>query len=189
MSLKLLPHVREIYGVDISDAMLAVFGNKLQGQGNAQNISANKLDIFDSQARSSLEGQFDVVVTLLAYHHIEDIATTTKTLAQFLRPGGKLVVVDFVKDGRGVHTHASDEECAKESIHYRAGIDKSTLKDCFNKAGLTDNKELDILVDLWVPEADVKDTHSGNTSETRTTDGRAERRVISDLVLVHGQQN
>lgn len=67
----------------------------------------------------------------MAYHHFEDVGKMTKTLAGFLKPGGKLIASDFRADG---------EEVRKEhaQIVVRQGMAEDVMRDAFAGAGLTD---------------------------------------------------
>ena len=66
----------------------------------------------------------------MAYHHFEDVGKVSKTLAGFLKRGGKLIVSDF---------HAESGEIRKDFAHVVAhvhGMSKDGMRDAFAGAGL-----------------------------------------------------
>ncbi len=87
---------------------------------------------FDSPALAAHE--VDIVLIVDTYHHIEDRISYFKSVRQGLKPGGKLVVIDFFKEeapvGPPVKMKMSEEQVASE-LH-KAGfqsidIDVETL--------------------------------------------------------------
>ncbi len=94
----------------------------------------------------------------MAYHHLEDIAASTRTLVGFLKPGGHLMVCDIA--------HATDErEIIPEAFHkvvsHSHGISEAEIRATFEGAGLEDfvfkalvkAKVHGAQVDLFVAEA------------------------------------
>lgn len=53
------------------------------------------------EERASAAGEVDVVVSLMAVHHVADLARTLRLLREQLRPGGTLAIVDLEKDVDG----------------------------------------------------------------------------------------
>jgi SAM-dependent methyltransferase len=93
----LLPHVKKVVGVDISQGMIDVFDQKVAQSDNKEKIHALCIDIMsipESEIPEELKN-VDVVVCSMAYHHIDNIDHTTKVLASLLKKGGHLLVVDL----------------------------------------------------------------------------------------------
>ncbi|CAK8992695.1 unnamed protein product [Durusdinium trenchii] len=79
---------RKVVGVDTSEGMLQVMEDK---------IAAAELQSKMSIARrlGPHLGDFDLIVSMLAIHHVVDCGLQIKELCKHLAPGGRLVVVDF----------------------------------------------------------------------------------------------
>ena len=71
------------------------------------------------------EGELDRVLTVNTYHHFTHPAAMLEGLREALRPGGELVVVDFVRD-----PERSDEWVLE---HVRAG--RATVREEIEAAG------------------------------------------------------
>ena len=73
-----------VTGIDVSDGMLALAKQRLGGDAD--------LHLVDLRDRLPFgEGVFDVVVSSLVLHYLEDWAPTLAELRRVLRPGGRLV--------------------------------------------------------------------------------------------------
>ncbi|KAJ7611695.1 S-adenosyl-L-methionine-dependent methyltransferase [Roridomyces roridus] len=98
----LAPYCKSIVGVDISQAMVDFYNEKVHNQGiPPEEMRAVCADL--KGEISELDGQkFDVIVCSAAYHHLESIDDTTRVLSFFLKPGGCLLVVDFMKSDQPV---------------------------------------------------------------------------------------
>ena len=105
----LLPHVTQIRGIDISEAMVAEYNRraKLAGltmeRGSA--VRGNLLAEYESGTPDPALDQadlfnFDIAIVDMAFHHIEHTELATKKLVEQLVPGsGVLVIVDFCPHG------------------------------------------------------------------------------------------
>ncbi|KAJ7169438.1 hypothetical protein C8R46DRAFT_1088751 [Mycena filopes] len=78
---------------------------------------------------SELDGQkFDVITCSAAYHHFESITAITRTLAFFLKPGGCLLVADFMK--------SAEVEPVPEDVPNKEGFTEEDIRGAFAGAGL-----------------------------------------------------
>ena len=97
------PHVREVVGVDLTDAPLAI-AEKTRQERNLENVRFQKGDAnqlpFD-------DNTFDLVVCRLAVHHFADPKWVIDEMARVCRPGGKVAVEDLVSS-----------EVAERAEHY-----------------------------------------------------------------------
>jgi SAM-dependent methyltransferase len=109
--------------------MVAAYNDRATASGlpSAQ-ISAVVGDIFAAEPPVALAGPdyfgFDIAVVNAAYHHFDDVLLCTKRLAERLRPGGVLVICDFLQGpgmdvfhgnveghGHGEHGHNHGSHC------------------------------------------------------------------------------
>ena len=113
--------VGNITAVDISEAMLEKLSAKPELQGKVTTICQ---DI----TQQPLDRQFDVIVSAMAMHHVEDTDNLVKTFAAHLKPRGKVALADLdTEDGT---FHPEDAEGV-----YHAGFDRDAMKSLLAKNG------------------------------------------------------
>ncbi|KAF7298400.1 Methyltransf-25 domain-containing protein [Mycena kentingensis (nom. inval.)] len=87
-----------LWGVDISQGMVDEFNKRVAEEGiDGEKMRAQRVSELKAEGTGSELGdaKFDVIFSSVAFHHIQDLVSTTRTLATFLNPGGVLLVVDF----------------------------------------------------------------------------------------------
>jgi 2-polyprenyl-3-methyl-5-hydroxy-6-metoxy-1,4-benzoquinol methylase len=111
LGLELARDVGSMVLAEPSDGMLAVAREKL-ANGEPANVTAIPFDI---QAGSQGMGPFDLAVSLLVLHHVEDTAAALRTIHDLLDPGGRIALLDldsedgtFHDDPEGIHHHGFD---------------------------------------------------------------------------------
>jgi SAM-dependent methyltransferase len=77
------------------------------------------------------DGQFDVVVSRFAFHHIDDVARAASEMARVAKPGGTVAVIDMV-DGGARH---NELERLRDPSHTRA-LPESELLSVLVSAGV-----------------------------------------------------
>jgi 2-polyprenyl-3-methyl-5-hydroxy-6-metoxy-1,4-benzoquinol methylase len=88
--------VHKIVAVDISSAML----NKLKSKTELQ----DKVEVACQDIMSNpLNMQFDLIVSALALHHVENTDGLIKTFAAHLKTGGKIALSDLDKEDGNFH--------------------------------------------------------------------------------------
>jgi predicted methyltransferase len=96
-TLRLAHHVGSsgrVYAVDISRDMIA----EVTRRASAANL-ANVTPTLAGPADPLLPpGSLDLVFVCDTWHHVEDRVAYARTVARALKPGGRLVIVDFRKD-------------------------------------------------------------------------------------------
>lgn len=86
--------------------MVSTFNNRMQDAGlSSDRVHAIKGDLFDkaNPTPSELSGaewhNFDVATVGFGFHHFEDVVYAAKQLKERVRPGGVLVINDFLEGG------------------------------------------------------------------------------------------
>lgn len=104
----LFPYVSTLRGIDISDGMVEKYNHAARSQGlSEQQMYAVQGDLLSptttsASANSKLQGadffNFSIIVISMALHHIEHPQELIKKLVGRLRPGGAIVVIDWVPE-------------------------------------------------------------------------------------------
>ena len=122
------PRVERGIGVDMSREMLALARANLQ-KADLRNCQVRRGDMY--QLPFSDES-FDGIVIHQVLHFAEDPAEAIAEAGRALRPGGRLVVVDFAPH--------SEEMLRQEHAHRRLGFADSEVNRWFELAGLSPDK-------------------------------------------------
>jgi demethylmenaquinone methyltransferase/2-methoxy-6-polyprenyl-1,4-benzoquinol methylase len=83
---------RRIVGIDISGQMLELGRKKVEKEGVSQII---ELQLADSEAINFPENSFDAVTVAFGVRNFEHLENGLKEMLRVLKPGGKLVVLEF----------------------------------------------------------------------------------------------
>ena len=115
--------VSQITAVDISEAMLEKLAAKPELKDKVHIVCQ---DI----TRQPLDTKFDVIVSAMAMHHVEDTAHLVKTFALHLAPGGQVALADL--DSEDGTFHPADVEGV-----YHHGFDRDALQKILEQNGFT----------------------------------------------------
>ncbi|MDX8382206.1 MAG: class I SAM-dependent methyltransferase [Ghiorsea sp.] len=118
------PHVKSITAVDISPAMLAKLAEKPEFKGKAVTVCQDILE-------QPLDTKFDLIISAMAMHHVEDTDKMIQTFASHLNAAGMVALADLDKEDGSFHP------ADIEGVHH-AGFDQDTLKVKFEHAGFKD---------------------------------------------------
>jgi demethylmenaquinone methyltransferase/2-methoxy-6-polyprenyl-1,4-benzoquinol methylase len=84
----------KVTGVDISEGMLDVGRRKLEAKGLSNRI---QLELGDSENLPFADNEFDAVTASFGVRNFENLEKGLTEMRRVLRPGGKLVVLEFSK--------------------------------------------------------------------------------------------
>ena len=111
---------------DTSEGMRSVIHDKIAAGAITD---ATVWDI-DLETADPPDAQFDLIVTVMTLHHIDDIDTVLSRFHQLLTSDGYLCVVDLEHDEHGAF-HGPDAE-----VHH--GFERAALTHSLQSAGFTD---------------------------------------------------
>jgi ubiquinone/menaquinone biosynthesis C-methylase UbiE/DNA-binding transcriptional ArsR family regulator len=118
------PEIERGLGLDLSHDMLALARARLDRAG-LRHCSVRQGDIYDLALPKD---SFDVVIIHQVLHFLDDSARAIAEAARVLRPGGRLLVVDFAPH--------DFEFLRDEHAHRRLGFAPETVTQWLNAAGL-----------------------------------------------------
>lgn len=99
VTLRLQPLVRTIVGADSSPGMLGVLTSKT-AQQRLTNVQTRLVDL---EKGGALEGKFNLVVSSMTLHHVQDTARLFKQWYDLLLPEGVLAVADLDTEDGSFH--------------------------------------------------------------------------------------
>jgi len=142
------PQIERGLGIDLSLDMLLLARDRLERAG-LKNCSVRQGDIYDLPLGND---SFDVVILHQVLHFLDDGARAIREAARVLRPGGRLLVVDFAPH--------EQEFLREQYAHRRLGfmpetvsqwITASRLEPVMHKQlGPEPGSEVKIAVSLWL---------------------------------------
>jgi ubiquinone/menaquinone biosynthesis C-methylase UbiE len=118
------PLAERVVGVDQSHAMLNVARARLERAG-VRNAQLRQGDIY---ALPVERNRYDLVVIHRVLHYLDDPGRAVREAARIIRPGGRLIVVDFAP-----HTH---EFMREQHAHRRLGFAAAEIADFMREADL-----------------------------------------------------
>nr|XP_036580878.1 methyltransferase domain-containing protein [Colletotrichum truncatum]KAF6788950.1 methyltransferase domain-containing protein [Colletotrichum truncatum] len=123
-------------GIDISENMVAVYNARAENQGlSAAEMRAYQGDLTDPSdpdpaAFSGAEFRdFDVAGVGLGFHHFDDPKLSAKRLVERLRPGGVLIILDFLPHEKMHHGLP-----AAHTVKHH-GFSEEEMRGIFEQAG------------------------------------------------------
>lgn len=114
-------------GIDQSQPMLAVARANLEaaGEGGGRDVQVRHGDV---HAIALPPASFDLVTIHQVLHFLDDPHRAVREAARMLRPGGRLLIVDFAPHGL--------EFLRSHHAHRRLGFDHATVEGWIHDAGL-----------------------------------------------------
>ena len=139
-------HATEYIGVDLSEGMVQAYNTRFQPTPeHKQDFTAHAVigNLLEATAPTHLDSaeyfNFDLAMVGVGFHHFSDVQLATDRLTERLKPGGVLMIVDFLPFEKNKDIHMIS--------HHGFSIER--VKELFGNAGLT---EIDVVLDpeVWM---------------------------------------
>jgi ubiquinone/menaquinone biosynthesis C-methylase UbiE len=127
LGLALAPAVGELVLAEPSAGMLEVIRDKLRDRGPSR-VSALRLDLLTDPPPPE---PFDLVISLLVLHHLQDTDAALTAIHRLLRPGGSMALADL--DAEDGFFHGADAEGIPH-----LGFDRDAVSAAAMAAGFED---------------------------------------------------
>lgn len=126
LAMSVLPSVKSVTGADTSQGMLDVLEAKAKRQGLS--------NVFTKHLRPSdtLSGAYDLIISSMTFHHVNDTEALLAQLFQTLKVSGKICVADLDLE------HGTFHDDNTGVFHF--GFDRDVLCNMFMKAGFSNVK-------------------------------------------------
>ena len=121
ISSQVVPFVNKVLAVDISKAMLEKLISKPELQGKVKAVCQ---DITDKP----IDAKFDLIMSAMAIHHVEDTLKLINTFYQHLKPGAQIALADLDKEDGSFHPEGS------EGV-FHSGFERDELKQLLENNG------------------------------------------------------
>jgi tRNA (cmo5U34)-methyltransferase len=100
LSFLLSEKVKSVHAVDTSSGMLEQVKSKI-AQTKINNIST---DVFDAENEKLPDVRYDLIVSAMTLHHLNDAPATITKLISLVSPGGWIALADLCKEDGSFHT-------------------------------------------------------------------------------------
>ncbi|CAN8100062.1 unnamed protein product [Discula destructiva] len=152
MSRVFAPYTTQCIGIDLSEKMVEAYNARAQNQG----LSDDEMVAYcgdlcmpeqeDPEAfRDTKFFNFDMACVGLGFHHFDDPELAARRLVARLKPGGVLMIVDFLPHGLDSdhgHDHGHGDDKQEDGVYKKAmetvthhGFSEQQIKDIFTNAG------------------------------------------------------
>lgn len=81
-------NIKSLTGVDVSEGMLKVFDEKTSKFENINSLNINL-------EKNKIDQKFDLIISSMAFHHLDDPKSVLIKLKKNLNPNGKIAIVDL----------------------------------------------------------------------------------------------
>lgn len=122
----------KVYAVEVDEGLVKHIGETAEEQG-----MRNVVPIYGDYGDPLLPEQVDLALIADVLHHIEKRQEYLKTLAGYIKPGGRVAVIEFIPDKGGHRNDASMQ------------ISKETATQWMADAGFKPVEEVPLFDDKW----------------------------------------
>lgn len=123
LAIHLAPLVGGITGADTSRGMLDVFVKKVA----ARSLNTVETVLIQPDGYESLQGPYDIVVSTMTLHHVENIAPLLEHFFRILTPGGLIAISDLDPDNGLFH--------GENTGVFHNGFERDVLGGMFEEVG------------------------------------------------------
>jgi SAM-dependent methyltransferase len=116
VSEQIAPHVRQVVGIDVTPALLAMGAERLAAAG----IGNVLLQTANVAALPFVDASFDLVVCRTAVHHFPDQPRALREMRRVCRPDGRVVVLDLVAPDASLQGRFDDIHRRLDPSHVHA---------------------------------------------------------------------
>ncbi len=121
ISSQIAPRVKKIFAVDTSAAMLDELVSKPELQDKVEAVCKNIMD-------KPINEKFDLIVSAMAMHHVEDTTKLIQRFAEHLNAEGLIALADLDKEDGSFHP-------ADTQGIFHHGFDRNELQTILEKQG------------------------------------------------------
>ncbi|KAK3943976.1 S-adenosyl-L-methionine-dependent methyltransferase [Diplogelasinospora grovesii] len=136
VSRSLAPYTTQCVGVDLSENMVAAYNARAENQGLLKDemhaYQGNLCDPSDPSPAAFTSPDFfnfDIAAVGLGFHHFDDPALAARRLAERLRTGGVLLILDFLPHDKMHTAHPATDTVTKH------GFSEDEIKQLYETAG------------------------------------------------------
>ncbi|KAL1975038.1 hypothetical protein VTN31DRAFT_5242 [Thermomyces dupontii] len=136
------PYITKAIGIDLAPNMVAEYNRQAREAGiSAEKLSARVGNLLANPIPEDLKDpelyDFDVAIVIGALHHFEDPQLAVNRLAERLRKGGALCVLDNVYAPGLAEEHKRLHPETAATVH-KSGFTEEEMRELFENAGLGD---------------------------------------------------
>jgi len=124
ISAHVAPRVKKIVAVDVSQAMLDKLATKPEFHGKIQALCRNIIE-------QPLDEHFDLIMSAMAMHHVQDTDKMLARFAEHLKPGAQIALADLDEEDGSFHPEGT------EGV-FHSGFERNAFKDRLEKHGFED---------------------------------------------------
>jgi len=162
------PHVRQVIGVDLTTALLAIGADRLRAAG----ITNVLLQEGHAAALPFVDASFDLVFCRTALHHFPHPEQCVAEMARVCRPGGRVVVSDMIAPSAQVRDAFDDLHRRIDPSHAHALLESEIAELLGRTVGpLTYGETGSMQLPIEVMLTDASDRDAALTALRRDLDG------------------